>query len=65
MEKTILMAFAMLVAIILFIILVGFVICVVVSAIRYIYGEAIHTIRNIKRSVREAWWDVEWKCKRR
>lgn len=65
MEKTILMAFAMLVAIILFIILVGFVICVVVSAIRYIYGEAIHTIRNVKRSVREAWWDVEWKCKRR
>lgn len=65
MEKTILMAFAMLVAIILFIILVCFVICVVVSAIRYIYGEAIHTIRNVKRSVREAWWDVEWKCKRR
>lgn len=65
MEKTILMAFAMLVAIILFIIIVGFVFCVVVSAIRYIYGEAIHTIRNVKRSVREAWWDVEWKCKRR
>ena len=65
MEKTILMAFAMLVAIILFIILVGFVFCVVVSAIRYIYGEAIHTIRNVKRSVREACWDVEWKCKRK
>jgi hypothetical protein len=65
MGKTILMTFATLEAIILFIILVGFVICVVVSAIRYIYGEAIHTIRNVKRSVREAWWDVEWKCKRR
>jgi hypothetical protein len=64
MEKAILMAFAMLVAIILSIILVGFVICVVVSAIRYIYGEAIHTIRNVKRSVREAWWDVEWKLRR-
>jgi hypothetical protein len=65
MGKAILMAFAMIVAIILFIIIVGFVICVVVSAIRYIYGEAIHTIRNAKRSVREVWWDVEWKCKRR
>lgn len=65
MEKTILMAIAMLVAIILFIILVGFAICVVISAIRYVYGEAIHTIRNVKRSIREAWWDVEWKCKRR
>lgn len=65
MGKAILMAFAMIVAIILFIIIVGFVICVVVSAIRYIYGEAIHTIRNVKHSIREAWWDVEWKCKRR
>ena len=65
MEKTILMAIAMLVAIILFIILVGFAICVVISAIRYVYDEAIHTIRNVKRSIREAWWDVEWKCKRR
>jgi hypothetical protein len=65
MGKTILMAFAMLVAIILFIIIVGFIICVVISAIRFIYGEAIHTIKNVKRSVREAWWDVEWKCKRR
>ena len=65
MEKTILMAIAMLVAIILFIILVGFAICVVISAIRYVYGEAIHTIRNVKRSIREAWWDVEWKCKMR
>lgn len=65
MEKTILMAFAMLIAIILFIILVGFVICVVVSAIRYIYGEAIHTIRNAKRSVRELLWGIEWKWNHR
>ena len=65
MEKTILMALAMLIAIILFIILVGFVFCVIVSAIRYVYGEAIHTIRNMKRSVREACWDLEWKFKRR
>lgn len=65
MEKTILMAFAMLVAIILFIIFVSFTICVVISAIRYIYGEAIHTIRNVKRSIREAWWDLEWKLTHR
>ena len=65
MGKTILMAFAMLVAIILAIILVCFIICVVVSAIRYIYGEAIHTIRNAKRSVKEFMWGVEWRWNHR
>ena len=65
MGKAILMAFAMLVAIILFIILVGFAICVVVSAIRYIYGEAIHIIKNVKRSAKEFMWGIEWKWNHR
>ena len=38
-----------------------FLLCVVVSAIRYLYGEAIHNIKNFKRFVREALWDLEWK----
>lgn len=40
-------------------------ICVVISAIRYIYGEMVHTIRNAKRSTRELLWGIEWKLKRR
>jgi hypothetical protein len=42
-----------------------FAVCVVVSAIRYIYGEVIHTIKNFKRSTREFMWDVEWKFNHR
>ena len=42
-----------------------FLVCVVVSAITYIYEEINHTIKNFKRSLRELWWGVEWKWNHR
>ena len=42
-----------------------FFVCVIISAIKYIYEEANHTIKNLKRSTREFMWDVEWKWNHR
>lgn len=42
-----------------------FVVCVVVSAINYIKGEVNHSIKNIKRALREFMWNVEWKWNHR
>lgn len=39
--------------------------CFLVSAITYLYGEIIHTIKNFKRSTREMWWNLEWKWNHR
>jgi len=45
--------------------IIFFLVCVVVSAITYIYEEICHTVKNLKRSVRELWWGVEWKWNHR
>ena len=47
--------------VILAIVVLFFLICGVVSAVRYLYGETIHNIKNLKRSIREFMDDVEWK----
>lgn len=39
--------------------------CFLVSAITYLYGEIIHTIKNFKRFTREMWWNLEWKWNHR
>jgi hypothetical protein len=38
---------------------------VVISAIIYIYEEMIHNIRNLKREIKQTWWDLEWKFGKR
>ena len=38
---------------------------VVGSALIYIGDEVNHSFHNFKRSIRETWWDVEWKWKHR
>lgn len=65
MGMKILIVIACIVAIILAVALAFFVFCVIVSAIKYIHGEMIHTIRNAKRSTRELLWGIEWKFKGR
>lgn len=43
--------------------LVFFMVCVIVSAFRYLSEELLHTWKNAKRSAREFMWDMEWKLK--
>lgn len=65
MENKILIIVLNIVIAILVIALAFFVMCVVISAIHYIYGEVLHTIKNFKRSAREFMWDLEWKWNHR
>lgn len=65
MVRSILIILAIFAMEILAIAIVFFAVCVVISAIRYIYGELVHTIRNAKRSTRELLWGIEWKLRRR
>lgn len=39
--------------------------CFLVSAITYIYEEANHTVKNIKKAAREFMWDLEWRFGKR
>lgn len=63
--KVMLAILGIVVAIVVVLAIAFLLICIVVSAVRYLYGEAIHTVRNMKRSVREFMWDIEWNMKRR
>jgi hypothetical protein len=65
MANSILMILAIFAMEVLVIAIIFFAICVVISAVRYIYGEVIHTIRNAKRSTREFMWGIEWKWNHR
>lgn len=65
MESKILIIALNIVIAILVIALAFFVMCVVISAIRYICEEINHTIKNAKRSTREFMWDLEWKWNHR
>ena len=65
MLRAILIILAIFATEILAIATVFFAVCVAISAVRYIYGECIHVIRNAKKSTREMLWDFEWKIKRR
>lgn len=38
---------------------------VVISALVFIFQELNHSIKNIKRVVKHALWDLEWKLKHR
>ena len=40
-----------------------FLLCVIVSFIRYARQELIHSFRNAKRIVKEMLIDIEWVCK--
>ena len=65
MFKAILIILAIFATEILVIAIAFFAICVAISAVRYIYGECIHVIRNAKKSTREMLWDLEWEIRRR
>lgn len=36
---------------------------VVISALVFIFQELNHSIKNVKRLVKQALWDLEWKLK--
>ena len=38
---------------------------VLISAVVFVWQELNHSVKNIKRNVRSAWWDLEWKFRRR
>ena len=40
-----------------------FLLCVIVSFVRYAKQELIHSFRNTKRFIKEMLIDIEWACK--
>lgn len=40
-----------------------FMLCVIVSFVRYAKQELVHSFRNAKRFVKEMFIDIEWACK--
>ena len=40
-----------------------FMLCVIISFIRYAYQELIHSFRNTKKCIKEMLIDIEWACK--
>ena len=40
-----------------------FMLCVIVSFVRYAKQELVHSFRNAKRTVKEMFIDIEWACK--
>lgn len=56
---------AMIALAVIALVIVVFVAWVAISAIIYIYEEMIHNIRNLKREIKQTWWDLEWKFGRR
>ena len=42
-----------------------FILCVIISFVRYAYQEIIHSFNNAKRDVKKMFIDIEWACKHR
>ena len=45
--------------------ILAFLFCFVITRGIYLIEEINHTVKGIKREIKQAWWDIEWQIKLR